>query len=72
MRSATSSVGLAGLELARAVGVRLSATTRTDEKGRRMKELGAASVVLPPEHPTGVVKIRARHSRPRRRGRRSS
>jgi NADPH:quinone reductase-like Zn-dependent oxidoreductase len=46
LRGATSSVGLACLELARAGGVRVIATTRSEAKGRRLTELGAAGVVL--------------------------
>jgi NADPH:quinone reductase-like Zn-dependent oxidoreductase len=46
LRGATSSVGLACLELARAAGVRVIATTRSEAKGRRLTELGAADVVL--------------------------
>ena len=46
LRGATSSVGLACLELARAAGVRVIATTRSEAKGRRLTELGAAGSVL--------------------------
>jgi NADPH:quinone reductase-like Zn-dependent oxidoreductase len=46
LRGATSSVGLACLELARAAGVPVIATTRNEAKGRRLTELGAAGVVL--------------------------
>ena len=46
LRGATSSVGLACLELARAAGVRVIATTRSEAKGRRLTELGAAGIVL--------------------------
>jgi len=46
LRGATSSVGLACLELARAAGARVIATTRNDAKGRRLTELGAAGIVL--------------------------
>ncbi len=46
LRGATSSVGLACLELARAAGVRVIATTRSEGKGRRLIELGAAGTVL--------------------------
>jgi NADPH:quinone reductase-like Zn-dependent oxidoreductase len=46
LRGATSSVGLACLELARAAGVRVIATTRSEAKGRRLTELGAAGTVL--------------------------
>ena len=46
LRGATSSVGLACLELARAAGVQVIATTRSEAKGRRLTELGAAGVVL--------------------------
>jgi NADPH:quinone reductase-like Zn-dependent oxidoreductase len=46
LRGATASVGLACLELARAAGVRVIATTRSEAKGRRLTELGAAGVVL--------------------------
>ena len=46
LRGGTSSVGLACLELARAAGVRVIATTRSDAKGRRLTELGAAGIVL--------------------------
>src|SRR6185312_1071442 len=42
----TSSVGLACLELARAAGVRVIATTRSEAKGRRLTELGAGRIVL--------------------------
>src|SRR4051794_22928426 len=46
LRGATSSVGLACLALARAAGVDVVATTRSEAKGRRLTELGAAGVVL--------------------------
>ena len=46
LRGATSSVGLACLELARAAGVRVIATTRNEAKGRRLTQLGAAGIVL--------------------------
>lgn len=46
LRGGTSSVGLACLELARAAGVRVIATTRSEAKGRRLIELGAAGIVL--------------------------
>ena len=46
LRGGTSSVGLACLELARAAGLRVIATTRSEAKGRRLIELGAADVVL--------------------------
>ena len=46
LRGATSSVGLACLELARAAGVRVIATTRSEAKGRRLTQLGAAGIVL--------------------------
>lgn len=46
LRGATSSVGLACLELARAAGVRVVATTRSERKGRRLTQRGAAGVVL--------------------------
>ncbi len=46
LRGATSSVGLACLELARSAGVRVIATTRSEAKGRRLTELGAAGIVL--------------------------
>lgn len=46
LRGATSSVGLACLELARAAGVRVIATTRSEAKGRRLTELGAAGIVV--------------------------
>jgi NADPH:quinone reductase-like Zn-dependent oxidoreductase len=46
LRGATSSVGLACLELARGAGVRVIATTRSEAKGRRLTELGAAGIVL--------------------------
>ena len=46
LRGATSSVGLACLELARAAGVRVIATTRSEAKGRRLTELGAVGIVL--------------------------
>ncbi len=46
LRGATSSVGLACLELARAAGVRVIATTRNEAKCRRLTELGAAGIVL--------------------------
>jgi NADPH:quinone reductase-like Zn-dependent oxidoreductase len=46
VRGATSSVGLACLELARAADVRVIATTRSEAKGRRLTELGAAGIVL--------------------------
>jgi NADPH:quinone reductase-like Zn-dependent oxidoreductase len=38
LRGATSSVGLACLELARAAGVRVIATTRNESKGRRLTD----------------------------------
>src|SRR5262249_31544877 len=41
-----SSVGLACLALALAAGVRVIGTTRSEEKGRRLTELGAAGIVL--------------------------
>src|SRR6476661_1874268 len=37
LRGATSSVGLASLDLARAAGVRVIATTRSEAKGRRLR-----------------------------------
>src|SRR3954449_6900852 len=46
LRGATSSVGLACLALARAAGVYVVATTRSEAKGRRLTELGAAGIVL--------------------------
>jgi NADPH:quinone reductase-like Zn-dependent oxidoreductase len=46
LRGATSSVGLACLQLARAVGVRVIATTRSEAKRARLIELGAADVVI--------------------------
>jgi NADPH:quinone reductase-like Zn-dependent oxidoreductase len=46
VRGATSSVGLACLALARAAGVRVIATTRSEAKARRLTELGAAGTVL--------------------------
>jgi NADPH:quinone reductase-like Zn-dependent oxidoreductase len=46
LRGATSSVGLACLELARASGLRVIATTRSEAKGRRLTELGAAGTVV--------------------------
>jgi NADPH:quinone reductase-like Zn-dependent oxidoreductase len=46
VRGATSSVGLACLELARAAGVRAVATTRSDAKAPRLRERGAVAVVL--------------------------
>src|SRR3954465_4573134 len=46
LRGATSSVGLACLQLARAAGVRVIATTRSEAKGRRLTELAAAGLVL--------------------------
>jgi NADPH:quinone reductase-like Zn-dependent oxidoreductase len=46
LRGGTSSVGLACLGLACAAGVRVVATTRSQAKGRRLSELGAAGVVL--------------------------
>jgi NADPH:quinone reductase-like Zn-dependent oxidoreductase/pimeloyl-ACP methyl ester carboxylesterase len=46
LRGATSSVGLACLALARAAGVRVVATTRSECKRRRLAELGAADTVL--------------------------
>src|SRR4051794_31304372 len=46
LRGATSSVGLACLQLARAAGVRVIATTRSEAKGRRLTKLGAAGIVL--------------------------
>src|SRR4051795_3450693 len=46
VRGATSSVGLACLQLAQAAGVRVIATTRNEAKGRRLTELGAAGIVL--------------------------
>lgn len=46
VRGATSSVGLACLELARARDVRVIATTRSEAKARRLSELGAAGIVL--------------------------
>ena len=46
LRGATSSVGLACLQLARVAGVRVIATTRSEAKGRRLTELGAAGIVL--------------------------
>jgi NADPH:quinone reductase-like Zn-dependent oxidoreductase len=46
LRGATSSVGLACLELSRAAGVRVVATTRNEAKGRRLTDLGAAGIVL--------------------------
>lgn len=54
VRGGTSSVGLACLELARSAGVRTIATTRTEAKALRLRERGAAAVVLEgpglPEH----------------------
>ena len=46
LRGATSSVGLACLELARAAGVRVVATTRTEARVPGLLERGAAAVVL--------------------------
>ena len=46
LRGATSSVGLACLQLARSAGVRVIATTRSEAKGRRLTALGAAGIVL--------------------------
>jgi NADPH:quinone reductase-like Zn-dependent oxidoreductase len=46
LRGATSSVGLACLELARAAGLCVIATTRSEAKGGRLTELGAAGIVL--------------------------
>jgi NADPH:quinone reductase-like Zn-dependent oxidoreductase len=46
VRGATSSVGLACLELARAAGLRTVATTRSDAKAPRLRERGAVAVVL--------------------------
>jgi NADPH:quinone reductase-like Zn-dependent oxidoreductase len=46
LRGATSSVGLACLALARAAGVRVVATSRSEAKGHRLTELGAAGIVL--------------------------
>jgi NADPH:quinone reductase-like Zn-dependent oxidoreductase len=46
LRGATSSVGLACLELARAAGARVIATTRSEAKRGRLTELGAAATVL--------------------------
>lgn len=46
LRGATSSVGLACLQLARADGVRVIATTRNQAKCQRLSELGASSIVL--------------------------
>jgi NADPH:quinone reductase-like Zn-dependent oxidoreductase len=46
LRGATSSLGIACLELARAAGVRVVATTRTEGKARRLAERGASAVVI--------------------------
>jgi NADPH:quinone reductase-like Zn-dependent oxidoreductase len=46
LRGATSSVGLACLELARAAGVRVIATTRNESKRARLEALGATATVL--------------------------
>jgi NADPH:quinone reductase-like Zn-dependent oxidoreductase len=46
VRGATSSVGMACLELARAAGMRIVATTRTSAKAPLLLEHGAAAVVL--------------------------
>lgn len=46
LRGGTSSVGLACLELTRTRDVRVIATTRSEAKGRRLTELGAAGIVL--------------------------
>jgi NADPH:quinone reductase-like Zn-dependent oxidoreductase len=46
VRGATSSVGLACLELARAAGVAAVATTRSEAKARLLRERGAVAVVL--------------------------
>jgi NADPH:quinone reductase-like Zn-dependent oxidoreductase len=46
LRGATSSLGSACLELARAAGVRVVATTRTEGKARRLAERGASAVVI--------------------------
>jgi NADPH:quinone reductase-like Zn-dependent oxidoreductase len=46
LHGATSSVGIACLELARAAGVRVVATTRSEAKGRTLTARGAAAVVL--------------------------
>jgi NADPH:quinone reductase-like Zn-dependent oxidoreductase len=46
LRGATSSLGIACLELARAAGVRVVATTRTEGKARRLAERGAGAVVI--------------------------
>ncbi|UYM07806.1 zinc-binding dehydrogenase [Solicola gregarius] len=46
LRGATSSVGLACLGLARAAGVRVIATTRSERKAQQLTERGAAGIVL--------------------------
>jgi NADPH:quinone reductase-like Zn-dependent oxidoreductase len=46
VRGATSSVGMACLELARAAGMRIVATTRTSARAPLLLEHGAAAVVL--------------------------
>ncbi|MDX6561451.1 MAG: hypothetical protein QOD65_1265 [Gaiellales bacterium] len=46
VRGATSSVGMASLELARAAGVRIVATTRTEARAPGLLERGASAVVL--------------------------
>jgi NADPH:quinone reductase-like Zn-dependent oxidoreductase len=46
VRGATSSLGLACLELARSTGVSTVATTRSDAKTPRLRERGAVAVVL--------------------------
>ena len=46
LRGATSSVGLACLELARAAGVRVVATTRAEARAPGLLERGAAAVLL--------------------------
>jgi NADPH:quinone reductase-like Zn-dependent oxidoreductase len=46
VRGATSSVGLACLELARAAGVRVVATTRSEAKAPELRRRGVAAIVL--------------------------
>lgn len=46
LRGATSSVGLACLQLATAAGIRVIATTRSERKGQRLTELGAGGIVV--------------------------
>ncbi len=66
VRGGTSTVGLASIQLAKAIGAEVVATTRSEKKACLLKEYGADDVVLEGEdfkkrflekHPTGANKV---------------